>query len=128
MPKSTPPQRTLFFFCFCNELFYVCLYLNAFYTTPLISPDLPISAFILRGMSVVSSPETAWRMATYFPKTSNALVWFLKQLTWPQLLAILTGPVCFGKNVINCVQFWKASKIVRGLAAPTKLNTELPRS
>ena len=75
-------------------------------------------------MSVASSPETAWKIATYFPKTSNALVWFLRQLTWPQLLAILTGPVCFGKNVINCVQFWKASKIVCGLAAPTRLNTD----
>ncbi|KAJ9090843.1 hypothetical protein QFC20_007804 [Naganishia adeliensis] len=108
-------SRTLFFFCFCNELFYVCLYLNAFYHKPLISPDLSVSALILRGLSVASSPETAWKIATYFHKTSNMLVWFLRQLTWPQVLAILTGPVCFGKNIINCVQFWKASKILVGV-------------
>jgi hypothetical protein len=63
-------------------------------------------------MSVASSPETAWKIATHFPKASNLMIWFIRQLTWPQVLAILTGPVCFGKNVINCVQFWKASKIV----------------
>jgi CDP-diacylglycerol--inositol 3-phosphatidyltransferase len=110
-------QRTLFFFCFCNELFFVCLYLNAFYSKPLISPDLSVSALILRGLSVASSPETAWKIATYFPKASNMLVWFIRQVTWPQVVAILTGPVCFGKNIINCVQFWKASKIVGRVAS-----------
>ncbi|KAJ9125502.1 hypothetical protein QFC22_000463 [Naganishia vaughanmartiniae] len=43
------------------------------------------------------------------------LIWFIRQVTWPQVVAILTGPVCFGKNVINCVQFWKASKILVGV-------------
>ncbi|BEJ10848.1 hypothetical protein CspHIS471_0102700 [Cutaneotrichosporon sp. HIS471] len=36
-------------------------------------------------------------------------------LTWPQLLAILNFPIMFGKQVINCVQFWKASKILVGI-------------
>ena len=34
----------------------------------------------------------------------------LERLTWPQLLAVVSFPVCFAKQVINCVQFWKASK------------------
>lgn len=68
-------SRTLFIFCFCNELFFVALYLMAFI-------DTPISSSI--------------------------------SLSWPQLLAILNFPIMFGKQIINCVQFWKASKIVSG--------------
>ncbi|TXT05328.1 uncharacterized protein COLE_06648 [Cutaneotrichosporon oleaginosum] len=68
---------TLFTFCFCNELFFVALYLMAFIHTPI-------------------STATGW-------------------LTWPQLLAALNFPVMFGKQIINCVQFWKASKILVGI-------------
>jgi len=39
----------------------------------------------------------------------------LSHLTWPYLLAILSGPVCITKNIINLVQLWKASKILVGL-------------
>lgn len=56
------------------------------------------------------------------------LVWFLRQLTWPQVLAILTGPVCFGKNIINCVQFWKASKIVSMPSASNRVACSLTGS
>lgn len=66
-------KATLFTFCFCNELFFVALYLMAFI-------DTPISKSI--------------------------------SLTWPQLIALLNFPIMFGKQIINCVQFWKASKIV----------------
>jgi len=40
---------------------------------------------------------------------------WLSELTWPQLMASLSLPVCFGKNVINVVQLWKASKILVGV-------------
>lgn len=33
-------------------------------------------------------------------------------LTWPQLIALLSFPVCAMKQIINCVQFWKASKVL----------------
>lgn len=36
-------------------------------------------------------------------------------LTWPQLVASLSFLVFFGKNVINVVQLWKASKILVGV-------------
>jgi len=39
----------------------------------------------------------------------------LNHLTYPQLLAILTFPIFFLKNVINVVQLWKASKILVGV-------------
>ncbi len=69
---------TLFTFCFCNELFFVALYLAAFIDTP-----------ISKGF---------W-------------------LTWPQLLALVNFPIMFGKQIINCVQFWKASKIVSSVTS-----------
>lgn len=41
-------------------------------------------------------------------------VW-ISSLTFAQILALFTFPVCFGKNVINLVQGWKASKILVGV-------------
>ncbi|TEB31244.1 CDP-diacylglycerol-inositol 3-phosphatidyltransferase [Coprinellus micaceus] len=39
----------------------------------------------------------------------------LSSLTWPQVLALLCFPICLGKNIINVVQLWKASKILVGV-------------
>nr|XP_019048976.1 CDP-diacylglycerol-inositol 3-phosphatidyltransferase [Kwoniella bestiolae CBS 10118]OCF27906.1 CDP-diacylglycerol-inositol 3-phosphatidyltransferase [Kwoniella bestiolae CBS 10118] len=75
-------SRTLFFFCFANEVFFVCLYLNAFWLTPITS-SFPIPTFL--------------------------------NLTWPQVVGLLTFPICAGKQIINVVQFWKASKILVGV-------------
>jgi len=33
-------------------------------------------------------------------------------ITLPQLIAVLTFPICAGKQIINLVQFWKASKSI----------------
>jgi len=85
-------SRTLFFFCAGNELFFVSLYLMTSELTPIGYP-FPL-------------------LAAYFPPKIAPLV---AQVTWPQLMAILTFPVCFGKNVINLVQGWKASKILVGV-------------
>ena len=41
---------------------------------------------------------------------------FLGGLTWAQILAFVTLPLCFTKNfVFNVVQLWKASKILVGI-------------
>lgn len=40
---------------------------------------------------------------------------YIALATWPQLIAALTAPICFAKNVINIVQLWKASKILVGV-------------
>lgn len=37
---------------------------------------------------------------------------FLIKLSWPMLIAIICFPICLGKQIINCVQFWKASKVL----------------
>jgi CDP-diacylglycerol--inositol 3-phosphatidyltransferase len=51
-----------------------------------------------------------------------SLARWVASLTFAQILALVTFPVCFGKNVINIVQGWKASKILVGvdLAERTK--------
>ncbi|KDQ18031.1 hypothetical protein BOTBODRAFT_128009 [Botryobasidium botryosum FD-172 SS1] len=89
-------SRTLFFFCAGNELFFVSLYLMTSELTPIGYPF----------------PLLASYLAPFLP--SKAAL-FVATLTWPQLMAVLTFPVCFGKNIINLVQGWKASKILVGV-------------
>jgi len=88
-------KLTLFMFCFCNELFFVCLYLNASVRTPISSTVLP---------RLVASTA----LAQQFPILTKIAM----SITWPQLIGLLNFPLCFGKQIINVVQFWKASKIV----------------
>lgn len=92
MLPPTPPQTTLFLFCAGNEIFFVTLYLNHSYRQSL---DLP--SFLPPSL-LSSLPPLALKL--------------LASLTWPQLLGMVTFPVCATKQVINCVQFWKASKLL----------------
>lgn len=86
-------SRTLFVFCFANELFFLCLYLNAYWTTPILSAPL-----IATDSKVLASIQ-----------------WVFESITWPQVVGLLTFPICAGKQMINVVQFWKASKILVGI-------------
>ena len=79
-----------------NELFFVCLYLNAFLHDPIHS-SYPISAI--------------WSASTVHSAVSRS-VWLLMGFTWSQLWTFLCFPIMAGKQIINVVQFWKASKIV----------------
>ncbi len=106
--QPPPPQHTLFVFCFCNELFFVCLYLNAFYTTPLLGGNQSLVASLTSLLQHPDRIEFAW----HHPQLTKLAVKWLRSVTWPQVVAVLTGPICFAKQVINVVQFWKASKIV----------------
>jgi CDP-diacylglycerol--inositol 3-phosphatidyltransferase len=49
-----------------------------------------------------------WDKASFVPL-------ILVNLTYAQVIAILSFPVFFAKNVINVVQLWKASKILVGV-------------
>lgn len=77
-PLNDGEQRTLFFMCAGNEMFFVSLYLMKWIETPI----------------------------TFA---------YLSSFTWPQILALVSFPVCFAKNIINLVQLWKASKILVGV-------------
>lgn len=104
-------QRTLFFYCAGNELFFVCLYLMDFYPTPL---GLQPKWFLWPlGKGVASSLTEA---AKKNPDSVQALTFSLiHRLTWPQVLGAVTFPICFVKQVINAVQFWKAAKVLVGI-------------
>ena len=101
VPNHPNIQRTLFVFCFANEAFFVCLYLAAYWVTP-IAPHLPLPHFFLSS-----------ELAKDHPYIFGRIVYALRHATWPQVVAALTFPIMAGKQIINVVQFWKASKIVR---------------
>ncbi|KAF9246217.1 CDP-alcohol phosphatidyltransferase-domain-containing protein [Melanogaster broomeanus] len=83
-------SRTLFFMCAGNEMFFVSLYLMKWVHTP-IYDSLP------------------------FPFDFPPYLGYVTSFTWPQLTALLSFLVCLGKNIINVVQLWKASKILVGV-------------
>ncbi|KAI9632844.1 CDP-alcohol phosphatidyltransferase-domain-containing protein [Dioszegia hungarica] len=88
---------TLFIFCFANETFFFCLYLNKFWTHS-IAQSLPFLLVMCRDLGLPAGVAAV-----------------LGRVSWPQLVAGVTFPICAGKQVINVVQFWKASKILVGV-------------
>ncbi|WWD16357.1 hypothetical protein CI109_100783 [Kwoniella shandongensis] len=94
-------SRTLFIFCFANELFFVTLYLNHFWDTPITTTSYLPSLLI--------------DLAIQYPKSVGLFVHLLRNLTWPQVVGAICLPICAAKQVINVVQFWKASKILVGV-------------
>jgi len=88
-------KPVLFTMCAGNELFFVALYLVKWDHTPLVT---------LLPNSITSSPEFI-----------GAIPRILKYLTFAQLLAALTFPISFGKNIINVIQAWKAAKVLVGV-------------
>ncbi|QRW14465.1 CDP-alcohol phosphatidyltransferase [Ceratobasidium sp. AG-Ba] len=98
-------QLTLFIFCACNELFFVALYLLSFGTyAPIGGPFTALSQFLLT-FQPTGKPIPELALAAQFVAT----------VSWPHLLAIISFPICFGKNIINIVQLWKASKMLVGV-------------
>ncbi|KAL7416129.1 CDP-alcohol phosphatidyltransferase-domain-containing protein [Mrakia frigida] len=100
---------TLFIFCFCNETFFVCLYLLAFWTSNLGLPSHLLSSTIL-------APSLPYLVD--YPKVIAAISVadsIIERTSLPGLVAAFTGPIMFMKQVINGVQFWKASKVLVGL-------------
>lgn len=91
----------LFVFCFANETFFVALYLLHFYSTPLGLPAHAVSSLFPPGVLLNQ------------PKLLAAVDGFVANLSVPLITAVLCFPIMFTKQVINVVQFWKASKIVR---------------
>jgi len=94
-------SRTLFVFCFANELFFVCLYMAGAASTPKpIHSAFPVSLFI--------DPLDLARMT---PQS----IWWILSYSWPFIGAVLCFPIMMAKQIINVVQFWKASKILVGV-------------
>jgi CDP-diacylglycerol--inositol 3-phosphatidyltransferase len=102
-------SRTLFFYCAGNELFFVCLYLMDFYQTPLgLRPEWLLWPL---GSGVASSIVRSASKGT----TQRMIFDIIESLTWPQIVGFITFPICFIKQIINAVQFWKAAKVLVGI-------------
>jgi len=52
--------------------------------------------------------------ASILPSAIVAVFNSLGSVSWAQMIGALTLPIMTGKQIINVVQFWKASKIVSG--------------
>ncbi|WFD31333.1 CDP-diacylglycerol--inositol 3-phosphatidyltransferase [Malassezia sp. CBS 17886] len=92
--------RALFVFCAGNEIFFLCLYLMAFYRQPLL---LNVPAYLPDRILL---PILAHKDSFLF----HMLYEYIPARTWPQVLGAVTFPICAGKQIINCVQFWKAAR------------------
>jgi CDP-diacylglycerol--inositol 3-phosphatidyltransferase len=81
--------------CAGNELFFVALYLIKWDHTPL---------YTLLPKSFISSPVFIENVPSFF-----------LHFTLAHLVATITMPISLGKNIINVVQAWKASKVLVGV-------------
>jgi hypothetical protein len=109
-------QTVLFMFCALNELFFIALYLLSF-SSPLLSPSLLVSSD--KGGMTSAQPGSPAH-----PKPSAIFVnpWSAGAMemarankmdsTVPWILAGLSAPVMFGKQIINVIQLVKASKLL----------------
>ncbi|KAK5462672.1 phosphatidylinositol synthase 1 (CDP-alcohol phosphatidyltransferase1) [Exophiala xenobiotica] len=105
----------LFLFCALNELFFIALYLLSF-SSPLLSPSLLVTS---DGGTEISSAQPG---SPAIPKHSTLFAnpWSAAALemarankmdsTVPWILAGVSFPVMFGKQVINVIQLVKASR------------------
>ena len=94
----------LFAFCFFNEVFFVCAYLNFYERTPIYNSVV---------MQLLSSFFDFHAVAKLLPGPIVSVFNYLGSVSWAQMVGALTFPIMVGKQIINVVQFWKASKIVR---------------
>ncbi|CAK7203282.1 phosphatidylinositol synthase 1 (CDP-alcohol phosphatidyltransferase1) [Sporothrix eucalyptigena] len=109
-------KTVLFIFCALNELFFIALYLLSF-SSPILQPSLlkpiasdaassglhagaQINSSILRQIFANPHSAAALEMAR-----ANKMDSF-----WPWVLAGISFPVMFGKQILNVVQLVKASK------------------
>ncbi|KAG8824383.1 CDP-diacylglycerol-inositol 3-phosphatidyltransferase [Serendipita sp. 401] len=88
-------KSVLFTMCAGNELFFVALYLLKWDKTPL------YTLF-----------PYAWTSSELFVENVPR---FALRLTFAQALAAITFPISLGKNIVNIVQAWKASKVLVGV-------------
>ncbi|CAE6424012.1 unnamed protein product [Rhizoctonia solani] len=98
-------STTLFVFCACNELFFVALYLISFGPYKPVGGPFTTIAELLLSFQPTGAPIPALDSAAKL----------IGNLSWPDVLALITFPISFAKNVINVVQLWKASKMLVGV-------------
>ncbi|KAF2124753.1 hypothetical protein P153DRAFT_301750 [Dothidotthia symphoricarpi CBS 119687] len=123
-------NKVLFTFCAMNEIFFIALYLLSF-SSPLLSPTL---------FSASNEPSTLLPGTPAAPKASMffASPWSAGAMemarankmdsTVPWVLAIVSFPVMFGKQLINVVQLVKASRWLAEGDREMRRKAGLPRN
>jgi len=105
-------KTVLFLFCSLNETFFIALYLLSF-SSPLLSPSLlqssdnpvslqPGNPSHVSARSLFANP---WSAGALELARANKMDSF-----WPWVIAGVSFPVMFGKQIINIVQLVKASR------------------
>ncbi|KAK3344127.1 CDP-alcohol phosphatidyltransferase-domain-containing protein [Lasiosphaeria hispida] len=108
-------RTVLFLCCALNELFFIALYLLAF-SSPLLSPGLlqivpdHEAAAIQRGAEVNSSLLSQIFINPYSAGALELARANKMDSFWPWVLAIVSFPVMFLKQIINVIQLVKASR------------------
>ncbi|KAL1641816.1 phosphatidylinositol synthase 1 (CDP-alcohol phosphatidyltransferase1) [Diplodia intermedia] len=120
----------LFTFCALNELFFIALYLLSF-SSPLLTPSLlqPEPSSLAPGSPAAPKPSvlftSPWSAGAMEMARANKM-----DSTVPWVLAAISFPVMFGKQIINVIQLVKASQWLaegdvaerRRLGLPKKTN------
>lgn len=125
-------QTVLFIFCFLNELFFIALYLLSF-SSPLLSPHLIKTVEESSGTYIQpGAPMNASLLKQLFPDPFSAAALELARAnkmdsTVPWVLAGISFPVMFAKNVINVVQLVNASRSIAEVDVQARKAQGLPR-
>ena len=105
-------QITLFIFCAGNEIFFVALYLV--YTSKL--PSIGVSSELAHAVMPTLVKEHISAAAL------DAFAEYVAGITLAHVVAIVSFPICFTKQIINFVQFWKAAKTLVGVDLSERAN------
>ncbi|KAJ4150442.1 hypothetical protein LMH87_011192 [Akanthomyces muscarius] len=125
-------KTVLFIFCGLNELFFIALYLLSF-SSPLLSPHLIKSVEESSGTHIqAGAPMNASLLKQFFPDPYSAAALELARAnkmdsTVPWILAGISFPIMFLKNVINVVQLVKASRWLAEVDIQARKAQGLPR-
>ncbi|TQN73938.1 CDP-diacylglycerol--inositol 3-phosphatidyltransferase [Colletotrichum shisoi] len=108
-------KTVLFVFCALNELFFIALYMLSF-SSPRLSPSLLSSVSNSEAMQIQAGAQVNTSLLSHiFPNPYSAAALELARAnkmdsTWPWILASISFPVMFMKQVINVVQLVNASQ------------------
>lgn len=125
-------KTVLFVFCALNEVFFIALYLLSF-SSPLLSPHLIKTVENTSGEALQPGAQVNTSLLRQiFPDPFSAAALELARANkmdsfWPWVIAGVSFPIMFGKQIINVVQLVNASKGLAEVDIQTRRENGLPR-
>ncbi|KAF7541227.1 hypothetical protein G7Z17_g11994 [Cylindrodendrum hubeiense] len=122
----------LFIFCALNEVFFIALYLLSF-SSPLLSPHLIKTVENTSGEALQPGVQVNTSiLRQIFPDPFSAAALELARANkmdsfWPWVIAGISFPIMFGKQIINVVQLINASKGLADVDIKARKELGLPR-